>query len=252
MRCEPALLPVQGGRVVPGPAQDQSRHSDGGTQPHAMCSGMTLPEQGSWSRWPSVVPSILTHSVAWAGVLWPGTLQSTSRSRKLAKTLISALVFYPFLLFIFLPVLKVFVDSCVSGKGLSQPWICWPLAGGSELWHWTGCKWCLVLTEAGPGLCYHLFFEALFKSRTAFPLSSTSSLENHVLSGIEIDFSLLTPLPLSLGGREKDCLETNEWRVLPRWFNTDCIKCQLLNVPYPVIRKGGDGLPVQWHIGKYA
>lgn len=98
MRCEPALLPVQGGRVVPGPAQDQSRHSDGGTQPHAMCSGMTLSEQGSWSRWPSVVPSILTHSVAWAGVLWPGTLQSTSRYRKLAKTLISALVFYSFLL----------------------------------------------------------------------------------------------------------------------------------------------------------
>lgn len=68
-----------------------------------------------------------------------------------------------------------------------------------------------MLTEAGPGLCYHMFFEALSKSRTTFPLSSTLSLENHMLSGVEIDFFfLLTPPPFSLGGREKDCLETSK------------------------------------------
>lgn len=58
--------------------------------------------------------------------------------------------------------------------------------------------------------------------------------------------------PCTGRGEKKDCLETNKWRVLPKWFNTDCIKCQLLKVPYPVIRKRGDGLPVQGHIAKYA
>lgn len=32
----------------------------------AMCSGMTLPEQEDWIRWPSVVPSNIAHSV----ILW--------------------------------------------------------------------------------------------------------------------------------------------------------------------------------------
>lgn len=35
-------------------------------QSYAMCSGMTLLEQGGWPRWPTVIPSNLTHSV----ILW--------------------------------------------------------------------------------------------------------------------------------------------------------------------------------------
>lgn len=76
MRCEPVLLPTQERRDVPGPEQGQSRHSGGGIQSRAMSSGMTLLEQGSWSKWPAVVPSILDPfcDTSWSSLAWHTTV----------------------------------------------------------------------------------------------------------------------------------------------------------------------------------